>query len=87
MNIVEKTFQTIGVLQTRPKTTLIVLHHAYATNCSVEDIDRWHKNRGWCKIGYHLFVRKDGTIYRGREENAVGAHAYGYNLKIGRAHV
>ena len=84
MNIVEKTFQTIGVLQTRPKTTLIVLHHAYATNCTVEDIDRWHKNRGWCKIGYHFFVRKDGTIHRGREENAVGAHAYGYNsISIG----
>ena len=84
MNIVEKTFQTIGVLQTRPKTTLIVLHHAYATNCTVEDIDRWHKNRGWCKIGYQFFVRKDGTTYRGREENAVGAHAYGYNsISIG----
>lgn len=84
MNIVEKTFETIGVLQTRLKTTLIVLHHAYATNCTVEDIDRWHKNRGWCKIGYQFFVRKDGTIYRGREENAVGAHAYGYNsISIG----
>ena len=84
MNIVEKTFETIGVLQTRPKTTLIVLHHAYASNCTVEDIDRWHKGRGWCKIGYHFFIRKDGTIYRGREENAVGAHAYGYNsISIG----
>lgn len=84
MNIVEKTFETIGTLQTRSKTTLIVLHHAYATNCTVEDIDRWHKNRGWCKIGYQFFVRKDGTIYRGREENAVGAHAYGYNsISIG----
>ena len=84
MNIVEKTFETIGTLQTRSKTTLIVLHHAYAINCTVEDIDRWHKNRGWCKIGYQFFVRKDGTIYRGREENAVGAHAYGYNsISIG----
>lgn len=84
MNIVEKVFETVGTLQIRQKTSLIVLHHAYATNCTVEDIDRWHKGRGWCKIGYQFFVRKDGTIYRGREENAVGAHAYGYNsISIG----
>lgn len=84
MNIVEKVFETVGTLQIRQKTTLIVLHHAYSTNCTVEDIDRWHKNRGWCKIGYQFFVKKDGTIYRGREENAVGAHAYGYNsISIG----
>jgi len=30
-------------------------------------------------IGYHYYVRKDGTIYRGRPEDTVGAHVYGYN--------
>ena len=79
MNIVEKTFKTIGALQYRDITDLIVLHHAEADNCTVEDIDRWHKARGWCKIGYHFFIKKDGTKYRGREENAVGAHCYGSN--------
>ena len=79
MNIVEKTFKTIGALQYRDITDLAVLHHAEADNCTVEDIDRWHKARGWCKIGYHFFIKKDGTTYRGREENAIGAHCYGSN--------
>ena len=79
MNIVEKTFKTIGALQYRNITDLAVLHHAEADNCTVEDIDRWHKARGWCKIGYHFFIKKDGTTYRGREENAIGAHCYGSN--------
>lgn len=26
-------------------------------------------------IGYHFLVRKDGSVYRGRPEDMVGAHA------------
>ncbi|WP_185750688.1 peptidoglycan-binding protein [Clostridium sp. KNHs214] len=52
----------------------IVLHHAEATNCTVEDIDRWHRGRGWQGIGYHYFVRKDGQIYKGRPDYTMGAH-------------
>ena len=38
---------------------------------------------GWAGIGYHLFVRKDGSVYRGRPENWIGAHTSGYNDYIG----
>ena len=38
-----------------------------------------HKERGWSGIGYHFYIRKDGAIYRGRPENAIGAHASGVN--------
>ena len=79
MKIIEKTFETNGSMDYRQKTDKIILHHADASKCTVEDIDRWHKDKGWCKIGYHFFVDKQGNIYRGREENAVGAHAYGSN--------
>jgi N-acetyl-anhydromuramyl-L-alanine amidase AmpD len=75
MNIIEKTYKLNGDLRTRSKTTRIILHHAAATNCTVEDIDRWHKNNGWTCIGYHFFVNKKGEVYRGRKENTVGAHA------------
>ena len=57
---------------------MILLHHA-VYNGDVEGIDRIHKNKGWTCIGYHFYVRKDGSIYRGRKENTVGAHAYGSN--------
>lgn len=57
----------------------IILHHAEASNCTVQDIHRWHLNNGWAGIGYHFFVRKDGTIYRGRPENKLGAHTSNHN--------
>lgn len=79
MNIIEKTFETNGSMDYRKTTERIILHHADASSCTVEEIDRWHKNNGWAKIGYHFFVNKKGEIYRGREENAVGAHAEGAN--------
>lgn len=59
----------------------IILHHAEAVSCTVQDINRWHKNNGWSGIGYHYFVRKDGTIYKGRPDNAQGAHCPGHNNK------
>jgi N-acetyl-anhydromuramyl-L-alanine amidase AmpD len=78
MNIIEKTYTLNGKLTKRTKTDTIVLHHR-AGNGDVESIDRIHKNQDWSCIGYHFYVRKDGTIYRGRQEDAVGAHAYGSN--------
>ena len=59
----------------RTKTTGIVLHHAEANNCTVYDINRWHKNNGWAGIGYHYYVRKDGSIWTGRKIDQIGAHA------------
>lgn len=59
----------------RSKTTGIVLHHAEADNCTVYDINRWHKNNGWAGIGYHFYVRKDGSIWTGRKIEQIGAHA------------
>lgn len=79
MNIIERTYSLNGGLSNRNTTNRIILHHAAASNCSADDVDRWHKNKGWTCIGYHFFVRKDGSIYRGRREEAIGAHAYGYN--------
>ncbi|MDD7793707.1 peptidoglycan recognition protein family protein [Clostridium sp. 'White wine YQ'] len=56
------------------KPSRIVLHHADASSCNVFDIHRWHLQRGYAGIGYHYFVRKDGTIYQGRQEDQRGAH-------------
>lgn len=75
MKIIEKTYKLNGDLRARSKTTRIILHHAAATNCTVEQIDSWHKGNGWTCIGYHFFVNKKGEVYRGRPENTVGAHA------------
>lgn len=62
----------------RAVTKELILHHA-AANGSVEVIHAAHINRGWHGIGYHYYVRKNGTIWRGRPEDAVGAHTVGKN--------
>lgn len=79
VNIIETKLLFNGGFVNRTSTKQIILHHAEASNCTVEDINRWHLNNGWTGIGYHYFVRKNGTIYRGRPENAIGAHAVGAN--------
>ena len=65
----------------RSGTSEIILHHAEASHASVEDVNQWHLNNGWTGIGYNYYIRKDGTIWRGRPEWAVGAHAIGHNDK------
>lgn len=57
----------------------IILHHAEAKHCSIHDIHQWHLNNGWSGCGYHFLVRKDGTIYRGRPEDKLGAHTSNHN--------
>lgn len=79
MNIIEKTYKWNGKLSNRKSTHRIILHHAESKSCTADDIHRWHLANGWCGIGYHFFVRKDGSIYRGRPEGVVGSHAKGSN--------
>ena len=68
----------------REKTEFIVIHCAAtkpSMDTSAADIDRWHRERGWLKIGYHFVIKRDGTIETGREVDETGAHAKGYNSK------
>ena len=65
------------------RTIINIVVHCAATIEGQEydaiDIDRWHKKRGWRKIGYHFVVKLDGTIESGRMLDEVGAHVKGYN--------
>lgn len=71
---------SFGGLSRRGSTNRIILHHAEASTCTPEDINRWHKANGWSGAGYHFLVRKDGTVYSLRPEWALGAHAAGNNF-------
>ena len=79
MNIIETKWTWRSGLSKRQSTKYIVLHHAAAKTCTAADIDRWHKDNGWSGIGYHYFIRKDGSIYRGRPEDTQGAHVLHHN--------
>lgn len=78
MKIIEKNYRWCGNLVTRPKTNYILLHHM-AGNGSVENIHTAHLKNGWAGIGYHFFVKKDGSIYRGRHIDKTGSHVSGHN--------
>lgn len=43
------------------------------------DMDKWHRERGFKKIGYHYVITLDGIIEQGRKLDEVGAHVQGYN--------
>lgn len=60
-----------------------VIIHCSATpegrDTTIQDIDEWHKARGFKKIGYHYVIYIDGSIHKGRDENEIGAHCTGQN--------
>lgn len=81
MNIVQETYSWAYPLTPRNKRiTRLILHHAAAKTCTAQRIHNWHIANGWAGIGYHYFVRKDGTIYKGRPDDTVGAHAGNNNF-------
>jgi len=65
----------------RPINKIIIHCSATPPNMDIgrDEIDRWHRERGWSEIGYHWVVRRNGKIERGRDESRVGAHAKGHN--------
>ncbi len=66
-----------GSFKVRMKTEKLVIHHsASGNNTTIQDIHSWHLANGWIGIGYHYVIYADGTVYRGRPEWAIGAHAY-----------
>jgi len=44
-------------------------------------IDQWHREKGWAGIGYHFFIRKDGTLEAGRSLEKTPAAQEGNNLR------
>lgn len=79
MNIIDVGLNFNSNMQYGNIPNKIVLHHAEASCCTVQDINSWHKDNGWAGIGYHYFVRKDGSVYRGRPDSAIGSHCKGNN--------
>ena len=57
--------------------------HCAATKPSMtvdrERIKGWHLKRGFSDIGYHFYIRQDGSLEFGRPIYKTGAHVAGYN--------
>ncbi len=65
------------------KITEIIVHCSATIEgkeFDVEDIRRWHLEKGWADCGYHYVVALDGQIQTGRPVDKVGAHCLGHNV-------
>lgn len=67
----------------RKSTQYLVIHcsatPASHTHVDAKEIDRWHRAKGWLKIGYHFVITRDAVLEKGRALIDVGAHAQGFN--------
>lgn len=80
LNIIQPNYKWARAAVIRKETKYIVLHHVGAKGSfTPEQIHAKHLKKGWRGIGYNFYVRKDGTMYHGREENAAGGHTLDYN--------
>lgn len=64
------------------KITDIILHCTATPakmDIGVKEVDKWHRHRGWKGCGYHVIIRRDGTVEYGRPMERVGAHTKGHN--------
>lgn len=61
-----------------------IIIHCSATpsgrDVTAAEIDKWHRERGFLRIGYHYVVRLDGSLEVGRPLDMVGAHCKGHNV-------
>lgn len=64
------------------KISRVFLHCSASDNPSHDDISvmrKWHLERGFNDVGYHHFIKKDGTIQNGRPIDKVPAAQQGHN--------
>ena len=65
------------------RTINSIIIHCTATkplaHINVNDVRRWHRERGFSDIGYHYLILVDGTVETGRPLSAIGAHCKGHN--------
>ena len=64
------------------KINEIIIHCSATTegrHFTVEDVRRWHKDRGFADVGYHYLIYLDGSVHAGRPITQVGAHCLGHN--------
>ena len=61
----------------------MIVVHCSATRAdralTTEDLETIHRRRGFRGIGYHYYIRRDGTVVNTRSPELIGAHVKGHN--------
>lgn len=72
-----------GLMMDSTDSVRYIILHCSATRCNsdytVEQLLRDHRARGFRTIGYHFYVRRDGTVSQHRRLLEVGAHCRPFN--------
>jgi N-acetyl-anhydromuramyl-L-alanine amidase AmpD len=72
-----------GALMNGPESVRYIVVHCSATrenqDYPVSQLESDHHKRGFRKIGYHFYIRKDGTVTQHRYLLEVGAHCRPHN--------
>ena len=80
MNLIETNLTFTTKLTKRKATNRIIAHHGAGSGKTVEELHQMHIDKnGYSGIGYHIYIRKDGSAYEGRPLDTIGAHAQGSN--------
>lgn len=61
---------------------IVTIHHSASDNLlhdNIQTIRQWHLERGFKDVGYHVFIRSNGSIELGRPIWEKGAHVKGHN--------
>lgn len=84
-------YETVDAVRDTRTINMIILHYAATPidmDFGIETLEACHNSRNFSvyikdgrrwHIGYHYYIRKDGTIIACRPENVRGCHASGYN--------
>lgn len=83
VRIVPKTYRWAHSLQRRGGDPLGVVWHNMGGNGSAYAIHNYHVSLGWSGIAYHFFVDKDGKVFQGRPEWALGGHTLNASAWLG----
>lgn len=60
------------------KPNKIIIHHPEFYG-SVQALNNLMRNMGFTMIGYNYYIRKDGSVWKGRPDNVTSGNCYGQN--------
>ena len=79
LKVVENEFEWSGELEGGNIPNTIYIHHS-VQNIEIQNIHTLHLKNGWAGMGYHYFIDKAGIIYKGRDDDKIGAQAKNNNI-------
>lgn len=72
-----------GLTMESSQSVRFLILHCSATRChrdyTVEQLLRDHKDRGFRTVGYHFYIRRDGSLTQHRRLLEAGAHCRPFN--------